>query len=517
MGRKATIEILIAEPNPNIPQNQKGVHENLWLKQSSEQYLSIGVYLEGQNLRYYIYQKGDHNPKIYHSLKELKQDLPKDAKNIFDNQPELFMMGHARGGGYGLGNIHGPSEEIIGDTFDDIISDFNAALLPSQRDVIVNIEGCNTDDLVSAKRDGQEKTFLERVSINHPNITFTGTAPWDSNEPQTGYRASGGFPVLNVPVSAVNGDAWKHPNSERVVFYHSDMQVIAKRLPFASIESAKALKVNTVMYAQKLLDSTTLEQDEKSKIINKISLSRDVVVIEDLQKISELPKGMVEDEELDDLLLSQYKIQENEKSNYLARVQQILMREATERDVLTIALGLKNISVFDGHEKLLNDILENKRLMQLVMVSCGKVLIADSTNDGLIDFLIKNKVDINSADANGMTALHHAMQDFFNYRKEPAELIQKLVSSGANPELKDIHSRTPMMVLDERSSDPRVKLRSDAQMLLRQGKKHVSVDSSAAPKFPRYMHHTHASFFRTREQQKSSFPPAPCGLSIKTI
>ncbi|MGX8727927.1 ankyrin repeat domain-containing protein, partial [Legionella pneumophila] len=66
--------------------------------------------------------------------------------------------------------------------------------------------------------------------------------------------------------------------------------------------------------------------------------------------------------------------------NYLTRVRDILGRadpieQLTDRDVLELLLGLKEPFVFKGHEDLLESILANKALLNLAMVSCGKVLI----------------------------------------------------------------------------------------------------------------------------------------------
>ena len=182
MPKQSVIEILVFKPDSSIPEEQRGVHENLWLKQCAKQFLSIGVYLEGQDLRYYFFKEAGNNPMIYHSLNALKQDLPAEIKTIFENQPELFVMGHGRGGGYGLSNTHRPSEEISGSSFDGIIADFKAALANNHRDIVVTLEDCNTDDWVSALKEGETKSFLQRLSMNHPLITFCGSGPWDAND-----------------------------------------------------------------------------------------------------------------------------------------------------------------------------------------------------------------------------------------------------------------------------------------------------------------------------------------------
>lgn len=522
MLKKSVVEIVVFKPDASIPEGQRGVHENLWLKQSAQQFLSIGVYLEGRDLRYYFFKEAGNNPTVYHSLNALKKDLPAGIKNIFENQPELFVMGHGRGGGYGLSNIHGPSEEISGSSFDRVIADFKAALARDHSDVVVTLEGCNTDDWVSALKGGETKSFLERLSMNHPSITFCGTGPWEADDLQTGYRASGGFPVLNVPVTAMHGNAWKHPNSESVVFYHDELQMLAKRASFSTIDTAKALKANTAKYAQAVLERTELSADVIAEIMEKICLSRDIQKIEDLSSVADFPKATVSCEEITRLAVEQNIILTLEKLNYLATVQKILLNaksrgEFTQKEVLVIALGLKNPVVFNGYESVLDEILSNKQLLQLVMVACGKVLIGGSSNDDLIDLLLRKGMDVNCIDKDGMTALHHACQDFFNYRKEPVALVRKLMGCGAKVELLDKKGRTPLAILKERAQDPRLSARERVQTLLEEKCAPASVASVRAESraYPRYMHHTHASFFKVQEKQVSSFPPPPSEVRCK--
>ena len=100
-------------------------------------------------------------------------------------------------------------------------------------------------------------------------------------------------------------------------------------------------------------------------------------------------------------------------------------------------MGLKEPSIFEGHEDLLETILGNNALLPLLMVSCGKVLIGGPSNDPIIDLLLQHGTDINSKDENGMTALHYAAQNFYNYRAEPLNLINKLLENGANVDVKD--------------------------------------------------------------------------------
>lgn len=124
--KDAAIEILIYKPNPDhpVPEEQRGVVVNPHLKQRFKYFLPIGVYLEGSDLRYYFFDQCDKSPQIYNSLDALKADLPKGADNttIFEKKPKLFIMGHGNGGYYGLGNCHGPSEQLYGDDFDKLVA-----------------------------------------------------------------------------------------------------------------------------------------------------------------------------------------------------------------------------------------------------------------------------------------------------------------------------------------------------------------------------------------------------------
>lgn len=394
MPKKAAVEILVINPDPALHKDHKGVHENLWIKQRFEQYVSIGVYLDGSDLKYYFFKDYDNTPKIYTSLVELKQNLPEGLENIFDNTPKLFIMGHGDGGIYGLcNNWQDPSEVIHGDHFDKIIIDFENALSLQHGKIYVTLEACNTDNLARAAREGQKKTFLERISEKHQNMTFCGTGPWKPDDEQTGYRASGGFPTLHAPITSMGGGIWKHGNS--VIFYHDTYQVVVIKSPFASTETAKQLKVNTIAYAREILELTSLDSSAKEEIIKGICANRDILKIEDLKKAPGFSQGEFEDLSITKLVENEKHILEKEQNNYIMRVQDILGRaesgkKFTERDLLIIALGLKDLSVsqdlsvFNGHEDLRDDILANKALLQLVMVTCGKVLIASSSNDSLI-------------------------------------------------------------------------------------------------------------------------------------
>lgn len=54
--KDAAIEILIYKPDPDhpLPENQRGVVINPHLKQRFKQFVPIGVYLEGSDLKYYF-------------------------------------------------------------------------------------------------------------------------------------------------------------------------------------------------------------------------------------------------------------------------------------------------------------------------------------------------------------------------------------------------------------------------------------------------------------------------------
>lgn len=465
MLKESAVEMLVINPDPALHKEQKGVHENLWIKQRFKQYLSIGVYLDGTDLKYYFFKDYDNTPKIYSSLVALKEDLPQGLENIFANTPKLFIMGHGHGGIYGLcNNWQDPSEVIHNENFDKIIADFEKSLSPQHGEIFVTLEACTTDDRALAAKEGQEKTFLERLSANHRNITFAGTGPWDPKDVETGYRASGGFPILNAPITATGGDIWKHGNS--VIFYHDfkqeNHQVVVIKSMFASTETAKELKINTIEYASEVLQKTALDHNARKAIISKICTNRDILKIADLHKDPDFPQNKFTDEKITKLSAQEKQILEKEKNNYLTRVREILARaesgrKFTERDILIIALGLKNfadsreLSVFNAHEDLRDEILANKALLELVMVACGKVLIASPSNDNLIDLLLKKGISINSVDEKGMTALHYAVQGFYNYRKEPLNLINKLIDCGANLKAQDYDGRTPSMLANEHS------------------------------------------------------------------
>ncbi|HHT9916318.1 TPA: ankyrin repeat domain-containing protein [Legionella pneumophila] len=450
--KDAAIEILIYKPDPDhpLPENQRGVVINPHLKQRFKQFVPIGIYLEGSDLKYYFFDQCDKSPKIYSSLDELKRDLPEELDNIFEKNPKLFIMGHAGGGEYGMGNCHGPSEQLYDDNFDNLLHGFKRALPAHHGEVFVTLEGCNTDNQLNAAANSQEKTFLERVSVKHPEITFGGTGPWNAQDVQTGFRSLS--PAS--PITSMAGNIWKAGNS--VIFHHGEYQVAVRKSLFASTQTAKELKVNTIEYARAILG-----KDGADELIAKIALNRDILNIQDLKKIEGFPELRFEGEDVAKFVEQENQILGKEQENYLTRVRDILGRadpieQLTDRDVLELLLGLKESSVFKGHEDLLESILANKALLNLAMVSCGKVLIGGPSNDSVIALLLKHGADINSADKKGMTALHYAVQNFYNYRKEPLHLIKKLLECGASLEVRNEKGQTPIETAQEHSKDGRV-------------------------------------------------------------
>ncbi|HAT1129869.1 TPA: ankyrin repeat domain-containing protein [Legionella pneumophila] len=450
--KDAAIEILIYKPDPDhpLPENQRGVVINPHLKQRFKQFVPIGVYLEGSDLKYYFFDQCDKSPKIYSSLNELKRDLPEELDNIFEKNPKLFIMGHAGGGEYGMGNCHGPSEQLYDNHFDNLLHGFKRALPAHHGEVFVTLEGCNTDNQLNAAANSQKKTFLERVSVKHPEITFGGTGPWNAQDVQTGFRSLS--PAS--PITSMAGNIWRAGNS--VIFHHGEYQVAVRKSLFASTQTAKELKVNTIEYARAILG-----EDRADELIAQIALNRDILNIQDLKKIEGFPELRFEGEDVAKFVEQENQILGKEQENYLTRVRDILGRadpieQLTDRDVLELLLGLKEPSVFKGHEDLLESILANKALLNLAMVSCGKVLIGGPSNDSVIALLLKHGADINSSDKKGMTALHYAVQNFYNYRKEPLHLIKKLLEWGASLEVRNEKGQTPIETAQEHSKDGRV-------------------------------------------------------------
>lgn len=450
--KDSAIEILIYKPNPDhlVPQEQKGVVVNPRLKQRFKHFLPIGVYIENSDLRYYFFDQCDEAPQIYHSLNELKRDLPESLANIFENKPKLFIMGHGNGGYYGLGNCHGPSEHIYDKNFDKLLFSFKQTLPEHHGEIFVTLEACNTDSQLDAIENQQEKPFLERVSVEHPEITFSGTGPWDSQDAQTGFRSL----TPQAPITSMAGNIWKAGNS--VIFYHDQYQVAVRKSLFASTKTAKELKINTIEYARAILG-----ENGSDELITKISLSRDILKIQDLNKIDGFLELQIEEEKISQFIEQEKQVLEKEQENYLTSVHGILDRadsieQLTDRDILELLLGLKEPTVFKDHESLIESILDNKDLLQLLMVSCGKVLVGGPSNNSIIDLLLNNDANINSVDDKGNTALHYAVMNFYNYRKEPLNLIKKLLDSGASLEAQNNQEQTPIDTAKTHCKDARV-------------------------------------------------------------
>lgn len=355
-------------------------------------------------------------------------------------------MGHGHGGFYGVANCHGPSEQLYDADFDKLLSDFKDVLPAEHGEVFVTLEACNVDNQANAADNQQEKTFLERVSAEHPEVTFGGAGPWDARDVQTGFRALS----PEVPVTSMVGNIWKHGNS--VIFHAGGDQIAVKKSLFASTETAKSLKTNTVAYARAVLSA-----EGPNELIARVALDRDVLTIEDLKKVDGFPLLPPEGVHVAAFIAEEQQVLAREQTRYLTRVHRMLESTTlSHRDLLELTLGLKEPAIFKGHEEMLQAILENKALLSQLMVSCGKVLIGGPSNDAIIDLLLAHGADINSTDERGMTALHHAAQNFYNYRAEPLALIEKLLSCGARLDLTDHNGLTPLDRAQAHSKDPRV-------------------------------------------------------------
>ncbi len=491
MRKKSAIEMMDFNPflGPLPDSDDPRPAENKRVKECFESYLSIGFYRDldqpaDSQIRYYVYEDR-HKPmreiKTYSSLVELELAMQADfdRKDIFRNNPEVFIEGHGGDDRYGVGGDHpvreeykhylelpgiptDPSEQIHGHHFDKIINDLRDVIRPKLGELSITMEVCNSDNLFLGKSLwNHQKTFLKSLSESHQDMVFSGSGPWDlshnAEAVATGNRAPGG---INTPITSMTGNIWKA--GDTIAFYHkftmnhdvSDYPVVVKKSKFASTQTAKELKVNTVNYAAHILENKALSLTEKKRILKEISENPAVLTIDDLKIISDFPSEKSATKKSAALATKETQIVTKEKDNYIRQVQRILAKvdRVDHRDVLEIALVLKDFadngakvkgSVFEGHEELLREILANKRLLELVMVASGKVLIATPSNDHLIDLLISHRISVNSVDEFGMSAMHYAAQNFYIYRDEPLNLIQKLLACGANIELKDQKGETP--------------------------------------------------------------------------
>lgn len=467
--KKSAIQVLIYKPDPEnpLPLEARGVVVNPHHRERFDQFFPIGTYLEGDEAKYYFFDELDEDPpvKIYNSLMELKADLPESLEGIFEAEPKLFFMGHGNGGYYGLGNCHGESEHFYDKKFDGLISSFEAALPDSQSKVFVTLEACNTDSQIDAAANGQQKTFLERLSANHKNIVFGGSAPWDSDRPETGNRSL----APEAPVTSMVGNVWKAGNS--VIFHDDECQYAAKKSIFSTSATSRELKINTVNYARAVLGVSD------SALIKQIALRRDILKIEDLKKVEGFSDRVPIDVDVSRYEDNEAKILAKEQARYIAKVQGILDRfdrgkQPTNRERLILTLGIKLPSIFYGHKDLQERLESNKPLLNLMMVSCGKTLIGGASNNQIIDRLIALGADINATDERGMTALHYAVQNFSNYAApEPLRMIQTFLDNGALLDIRSEAGETPGDIAERHVEDPRVC--GKEQLLVKIGRKSV--------------------------------------------
>jgi ankyrin repeat protein len=501
---KAAVEIMVLNPDPAVNHNNKSVHENLWIKEryGKDNYLSIGVLLkkDTSELQFYFYEDCDKYPnlQLFSSLSELQKYLPSDKKDIFDRTHKVYLMGHGDNESkYGFGNYHAhddfghppdDTEQIYDNNFDKLIKDILRVVPTWHDDFGITLEVCHADNLVTAANKGETKSFLERLSLSYPDVTFGGTGPWsDSEDSQetlaTGARASGGYPILNAPITSMVGGIWKHGNT--VIFHNDGDQIAVRKSPFASTETAKNLKINTVNYAREVLNQNPqLSNIEREKIIAKICVNRKILKIEDLKHEPNFRHEIkYNNEAITKLSEDQKIILKQEQDRYLSRVDRILGQDKySDRDLLLIALGLNHRFIFDSNDHILQKVLNNEKLLKLVMVSCGKVLLSGQDNNNVIDLLVNRGISIDSVDERGMTALHYASNNFYIYRAEQFNLVNKLLDCGANVEAQDKAGRTPLMLASEQSKKVTVMGGGRLLELLqqRQADKKQVIDTNAA-------------------------------------
>ena len=210
---------------------------------------------------------------------------------------------------------------------------------------------------------------------------------------------------------------------------------------------------------------TILKQHlDKRNLLTSISQDFDVVTITDLERITtiaSLEKSI--DEALSHLAVQQQLLLDHDAAQFLDKIQHIVNTyeadsSLIQKGLLTLLLSLRDPSLFDHEPILLNCILCNDKLINLLMIECGKALIADTSNDDIIDLLIAYGANINSADSDGMTALHHACKSFYLYRDEPLHLIDYLIQNGANPSISDSNGKMAIDIAHDLSHMPAVRL-----------------------------------------------------------
>ena len=147
---------------------------------------------------------------------------------------------------------------------------------------------------------------------------------------------------------------------EPSLFFHNDTQIAVRKSLFATTKTAKALKINTIEYAKAVLgDSASAE------LVNKIALDRDVLTINDLKKMYDLPELKFGQESIKKYIDEELRILGVERSNYITQIRDILDRASsiekiTSRDLVVLLLGLKEPTIFKGNEGLLDSILAQK-------------------------------------------------------------------------------------------------------------------------------------------------------------
>lgn len=131
-----------------------------------------------------------------------------------------------------------------------------------------------------------------------------------------------------------------------MIFHHNDDQLAVRKSPFASTETAKSLKINTVNYAHEILNQQpNLTKEEKKGIITKICANRKILKIEDLKHEPDFPhQAKSANEETKQFVENEKILLKQEQDRYLQRVQEILSKDTySDRDVLIVALGLNHL------------------------------------------------------------------------------------------------------------------------------------------------------------------------------
>ena len=123
----------------------------------------------------------------------------------------------------------------------------------------------------------------------------------------------------------------------------ADYQVVVKKSRFASAQSAKELKINTVNYAAEILENAKLTPNAKKRILQKISGDSAILTIGDLKKCSYFPKEIPEVNRYA-TFIAIHEGEIVEKDNYIQLVKEILAKgdKVNSRDILELALGLKD-------------------------------------------------------------------------------------------------------------------------------------------------------------------------------